>query len=198
MKKRAVFLDRDGTINAMVYNREHGLIDSPANPEEFRLLPRAAEGVNLIHRLGFQVVVVSNQPGIAKGKFTPALLQAITDKMVEELSAAGAYLDAIYYCMHHPEGVIDEFRKVCDCRKPKTGLLLQAAVDLDIDLERSYMVGDGITDLLAGQAAGTTNILIFASSKLYLSEELENHAVQPDYIVKNIGEAAELLEKLEN
>lgn len=195
--RRAVFLDRDGTINAMVYHAEHGLVDSPANPEEFKLLPRTAEALNLIHKTGLLAVVVSNQPGIAKGKFSPALLQAMTQKMERELAASGAFLDAIYYCKHHPEGVLEEYRKECECRKPKPGLLLRAADDLGIDLRRSYMVGDGITDMQAGQAAGTTNILLYGSSKWYLREELERHAVRPDYIVKNLLEAAELICGLE-
>lgn len=197
MTNRAVFLDRDGVINAMVYNADFGLVDSPANLDEFRLLPGVAAAIAALNRMDCRVVVISNQPGIAKGKFSPALLQAMTDKMLTGLADGGAQIDAIYYCFHHPEGVLEAYRQVCDCRKPKPGMLLQAASELEIDLSRSYFVGDGITDVKAGQAAGTTTILLYTSSPLYLLDELDRQNAQPHYIVKNLAEAAGLIQKLE-
>jgi D-glycero-D-manno-heptose 1,7-bisphosphate phosphatase len=193
--KRAVFLDRDGVINAMVYNTEFGLVDSPANPREFRLLPGVPEAIRLINQLGYLAVVVSNQPGIAKGKFTPALLEAMTHQMRSELAVQGASLDAIYYCFHHPEGVIRPYRQTCDCRKPKPGLLLQASQELDIALEQSYFIGDGITDLQAGRAAGTTNFLVYSSFKGYICEELNRHNVRPDYTVHSLYDAVKVIEQ---
>jgi D-glycero-D-manno-heptose 1,7-bisphosphate phosphatase len=194
---RAVFLDRDGVINALVYNPEFGLVDSPANPRQFRLLPGVPEAVRLINDLGFLAVVISNQPGVAKGKFTAALLEAMTHQMSGELAKQGARLDRVYYCMHHPEGVIEPYRKVCDCRKPRPGLLLRAAEELDIALEKSYFIGDGITDLQAGKAAGTTNILVYSSFKCYICEELNRQDVQPDYIVRNLHDGVTLIRELE-
>ena len=193
--KRAVFLDRDGVINAMVYNAEFGLVDSPANPREFRLLPDVPDAVRLINQLGYLAVVISNQPGIAKGKFTPALLEAMTHQMRSDLAAQGARLDAIYYCVHHPEGVIKPYRQVCDCRKPKPGLLLRAAEELGIALDQSYFIGDGISDLQAGQAAGTTNILVYSSFKCYICEELNRHDVQPDHTVNNLYDGARWIQQ---
>lgn len=194
---RAVFLDRDGVINALVYNPEFGLVDSPANPRQFRLLPGVPEAVRLINDLGFLAVVISNQPGVAKGKFTAALLEAMTHQMSGELAKQGARLDRVYYCMHHPEGVIEPYRKVCDCRKPRPGLLLRAAEELDIALEKSYFIGDGITDLQAGKAAGTTNILVYSSFKCYICEELNRQDVQPDYIVRSLHDGVTLIRELE-
>ncbi len=193
--KQAVFLDRDGVINAMVYNTEFGLVDSPANPREFRLLPGVPDAIRLFNQLGYLVVVISNQPGIAKGKFTPALLEAMTHRMRSELAAQGARLDAIYYCFHHPEGVIKPYRQVCDCRKPKPGLLLRASQELDIALDQSYFIGDGITDIQAGQAAGTTNILVYSSFKCYICEELNRHDVQPDHTVNSLYDGARLIQQ---
>jgi D-glycero-D-manno-heptose 1,7-bisphosphate phosphatase len=141
-------------------------------------------------------VVISNQPGIAKGKFSPALLDAMTHQMHSGLAEQGARLDAVYYCFHHPEGVIEQFRKVCDCRKPRPGMLLRASQELDIALDQSYFIGDGITDLQAGKAAGTTNILVYSSFKCYICEELNRHNVQPDYTVRSLYDGVKLIQNL--
>ena len=195
---RAVFLDRDGVINALVYNTEFGLVDSPANPREFRFLPGVPEAIRLINQLGFLAVVISNQPGIAKGKFSPALLEAMTHQMLSELTDSGARIDAVYYCFHHPDGVIDRYRKICDCRKPKPGMLLRAAEERGIALDQSYFIGDGITDLQAGKAANTTNILVYSSFKCYICEELNRHDVQPDHTVRSLLEGVKLIQKLDS
>ena len=194
---RAVFLDRDGVINAMVYNVEFGLVDSPANPREFTLLPGVPEAIRVINALGFLAVVVSNQPGIAKGKFSVSLLEAMTHQMISDLAVQGSRIDSVYYCYHHPEGVIDAYRKTCDCRKPKPGMLLRAAQELDIALDQSYFIGDGITDMQAGQEAGTTNLLVYPSSKCYICEELNRHHVQPHYIVPSLHDGVKLIQQVE-
>lgn len=195
--KAAVFLDRDGVINAMVYNAEFGLVDSPSNPSQFRLLPGAPEAIRRIRELGYLAVVISNQPGVAKGKFSPQLLDEMTAGMVATLAEQGAILDAIYYCKHHPDGVLSEYRMVCDCRKPKPGMIFAAVEDLGIDLSRSFFIGDGITDMQAGRAAGVTTILVYPSSCIYLCDELNRQNVQPDYIVRSITEAVERISEID-
>ena len=156
---RAVFLDRDGVINRMVYDAEFGLVDSPANPDQLVLFEGVGEAVVAFNNLGFYVIVVSNQPGIAKGKFSAALLEQMTDKMVASIRVEGGTVDDIYYCLHHPQSSLQEYRVKCDCRKPRSGLLLQAAKEWNIDLRQSYMVGDGITDVIAGRAVDATRYL---------------------------------------
>jgi D-glycero-D-manno-heptose 1,7-bisphosphate phosphatase len=195
---RAIFLDRDGVINSMVYNPEFGLVDSPANPGEFELLPNGAEAVRIFNDLGFLVVVVSNQPGIAKGKFSPALLEAMTAKMLAGLAGGGAQIDSVYYCMHHPDGRVAEYRMVCDCRKPKPGMILRAADDLDIDLSSSYLIGDGFIDIQAGESAGVKTILVYPSSKYNICGELAIRNVQPDHIVESLIEAANVIRSTES
>jgi D-glycero-D-manno-heptose 1,7-bisphosphate phosphatase len=190
--RRAVFLDRDGTINAMVYHPEFGLVDSPANPDEFQLLPGAVEAIRRINAAQLLAVVVSNQPGIAKGKFTPALLDAMTGKMKHLLAQQGGHLDAVYYCLHHPEALLPEYRMVCTCRKPQPGLLLQAAEALEIDLAHSFMVGDSIKDILTGQAAGVTTFFL-GSGKCDACREMERLGASPDYIVRDLGEAVTMM-----
>lgn len=197
MTRRAVFLDRDGVINAMVYHAEFGLVDSPARPEEFEMLPGVATAVARIHSLGFLAIVISNQPGIAKGKYTHALLEATTARMHAALADGGAALDDVYYCLHHPSATLEAYRMRCDCRKPRPGLLLRAAEAWQIDLSRSYFVGDGITDVQAGQAAGCRTLLV-NSRKCYLCDELARQGAEPDFIVKNLPEAVEVIAQLEN
>lgn len=149
-KQKAIFLDRDGTLNHYV-----GFL---RNIDEFELLPGAAEAVALINASGYLAVVITNQPVIARGEVSEEALRQIHNKMETLLGLEGAYLDGIYVCPHHPEhgfaGERPELKIVCECRKPKPGLLLQAASDLNIDLASSWMIGDSESDLLAGRAAG--------------------------------------------
>ena len=149
-RQKAIFLDRDGTIN--IYK---GFL---TKPEDFELIPGAAEAIRQINHSGYLCIVVSNQPIIARGDCTFQELQAIHDKMETLLGKEGAFVDAIYYCPHHPdkgfEGERPEYKIECTCRKPKPGLLLQAAKDWNIDLSESYMIGDSERDIQAGKNAG--------------------------------------------
>lgn len=149
-KQKAIFLDRDGTINKMV-----GFV---TKPEQFELIEGAAEAIKAINKSGYLAIVVTNQPVIARGDCTFEELQTIHDKMETELGKVGAFVDAIYICPHHTdkgfEGERPEYKCNCDCRKPKPGLLLQAAKDFNIDLSESYMIGDSHRDVEAGENAG--------------------------------------------
>lgn len=149
-QQKAIFLDRDGTINEYV-----GFL---RDIDAFRLVPKAADAIRKINESGYLAIVVTNQPVIARGEVTQEELAEIHHKMETLLGMEGAYLDAIYYCPHHPhkgyEGEIPELKIECNCRKPKPGMLLQAAKDFNIDLSQSYMIGDGENDMLAGEQAG--------------------------------------------
>jgi len=192
MKARAVFLDRDGVINRYAYNPELGTVDSPARPEEFSLLGGAGEAIAALNRMDLPVIVVSNQPGISKGKFTPALLDAINDEMRAQLARHGARLDAIYYCRHHPEAVVAEYRADCDCRKPKPGLLRRAAAERNIDLASSFFIGDGVIDVLAGRAAGVATLLL-APSRCTVCDEFASRGAVPDFLVRDLPRAVEVI-----
>lgn len=196
MTQRAVFLDRDGTINAMVYNSDFGLVDSPANPGEFELLPGVGDAIRSINQMGLLAVVISNQPGIAKGKFVLSKLEEITRKMHQEVAEKDGILDAVYYCLHHPDAIVDQYRVTCNCRKPKPGLLVKAAQELDIDLRQSYMIGDGITDILAGQVVGATTMFV-GSRKCYICDEFSKQKAQCDYIVVDLPQAVKIIQTLE-
>lgn len=155
-KQRAIFLDRDGTINKYV-----GFL---RNIDEFELLASVAEAIKKINESGFLAIVATNQPVIARGEVTVPELQEIHNKMETLLGAEGAYLDSIYYCPHHPHrgypGEIEALKIECECRKPKPGMLFTAGEDFNIDLSQSWMIGDGENDVKAGKAAGCRTALI--------------------------------------
>jgi len=193
---KAVFLDRDGVINAMVYHPDYGIIDSPNNPDEFKLLPGVGEAVRRINEMGFLALVVSNQPGVGKGKFTLKILETVDKKMKEKLAQYGAHLDKIYYCLDHPEAVIKEYKKNSPYRKPEPGLLLKAAEEFKIDLSSSYMIGDGLTDVQAGKRAGCKTIFL-GREKCDVCKLMQDLQVKPNFIVPNLPEAVKLIGKLE-
>ena len=153
-KQKAVFLDRDGTINRYV-----GFL---RNIDDFELIDGAAKAIKRINKSGYLCIVVTNQPVIARGEVTRELLDEIHNKMESLLGKEGAYIDGLYYCPHHPdkgfEGEIPELKFDCDCRKPKPGMLLKAADDFNVDLGESWMIGDSKSDVLAGKAAGCHTI----------------------------------------
>lgn len=191
---RAVFLDRDGVINEIVYFPEFGLIDSPLNPAQFRLLPGVVEAIRTFNRLGLKVVVASNQPSIAKGKMTEKVFEEVRLKMKRQLKKGGAYLDAEYYCFHHPLAKDTRYRADCDCRKPKPGLILRAAKDFGLDLSKCYLVGDGLTDIKCGRVAGCRTFLI-GNLKCDLCRLMEEEKVKPDLIVSSLLHGSKIIER---
>ena len=155
-KQKAVFLDRDGTINKYV-----GFL---RDIDEFELLPGVADAIKAINASGYLAIAVTNQPVIARGEVTYEELQEIHNKMETLLGQQGAYLDAIYFCPHHPhkgyEGEVAELKFECECRKPKPGMILKATKDFNVDLNQSWMIGDGGNDIKAGKSAGCKTALI--------------------------------------
>lgn len=155
-KQKAVFLDRDGTINKYV-----GFL---RNKDQFELIDRVAESIKKINASGYLAIVITNQPVIARGEVTVPELDEIHKKMETELGFAGAYVDGLYYCPHHPhkgyEGEVVELKIDCECRKPKPGMLFKAAKEFNISLEDSFMVGDDENDVKAGIAAGCKSVLL--------------------------------------
>lgn len=154
--QKAIFLDRDGTIN-----KYKGYI---TNPDDIELLPGVAEAISKFNRSGYLSVIITNQPIIARGDSSFENLEKIHNRLETVLGEKGAYVDAIYYCPHHPnkgfENEVAELKFDCDCRKPKPGLILQAAKEYNIDLTKSYMVGDSVIDILAAQNAGCIPVLL--------------------------------------
>jgi D-glycero-D-manno-heptose 1,7-bisphosphate phosphatase len=156
MNSRAVFLDRDGTLNV----NTHYLIDF----EDFCPMPDAIEGLRELKKLGFRFFVVSNQSGVARGYFTAEEVESLHRQIQEFFRNEGIELEGFAFCPHHPEGVVSEYSQICNCRKPMPGMVLELARHHGLDLSQSYMVGDQETDVACGQAAGTQSVLIRAKN----------------------------------
>lgn len=167
-KQKAIFLDRDGTINKYVGFLRH--------PDDFALVPNVEKAIKKINDSEYLAIVITNQPVIARGEVSVDGLKEIHNKMETLLGNSGAYIDAIYYCPHHPDkgfdGEVPELKVDCDCRKPKPGLFFKAATDFNIDLSRSYMIGDSDTDIQAGKNAGCMTVKINDAESFWESFEL--------------------------
>jgi len=177
--RRAVFLDRDGTINVEK--------DYLCRPEEFTFIPGAPQAIRALKDAGFLVIVVSNQSGVARGYFGPAEVEALHAHMQSELAPFATAIDAFYYCPHHPLAGVAPYRVDCDCRKGRPGMLLQAAREYGIDLSRSFMIGDKAADIEAGQAAGCTSVLVLTG---YGAETALKTNLTPFAICADLGAAA--------
>jgi D-glycero-D-manno-heptose 1,7-bisphosphate phosphatase len=148
----AVFIDRDGTII-----EEAGYLD---RLDRVLFYPYAFDAVRLLNRAGYAVVIVTNQAGVGRGIFGEQFVHDTHAVIASRLAEAGAAVDGFYYCPHHPEATVSRYRVACDCRKPAPGMLRKAAADLDLDLARSYAIGDKWSDVQAGEAAGTRSLLV--------------------------------------
>jgi len=152
VSRRAVFVDRDGTLI-----EEAGYL---SHLDRLVFFPFTVDAVRQLNRAGFAIVVITNQAGIARGIVREAFVSEAHRHIEERLAAGGAHVDGFYYCPHHPHGIVESLRQSCDCRKPQPGLLRRAAEELDLDLARSYTVGDRWHDLEAGHAVGTRTVLV--------------------------------------
>lgn len=180
----AIFMDRDGTLS-----HEVGYVN---HVSRFRLYPWAVEAVRLVNRNGFLAVVITNQAGVARGYFHESVIHEVHAALNASMEAGGARLDGVYYCPHHPSAGEPPYRKDCDCRKPKPGLLRRAEAELGVDLSRSFVVGDRLGDLELAWAAGATGVLVRSG---YGLGELTYHAPswprQPELVADHLLEAVE-------
>ena len=174
--KIAVFLDRDGVITQDPPHYAYRL-------DQLKLIPKSAEAIRLLNKNNFQVIVVSNQSGVARGYYKEKDLMKFNYALEEELKKDDAYIDAIYYCPHHPEAKIERYKINCNCRKPKPGMLKKAAKELNIDLKLSFMIGDKLSDIEAGKRAGCKTIIVKTG---YGIEELKNKTINCDYIADDL------------
>ncbi len=180
----AVFIDRDGTLTDEVGYVNH--------PKRLRLLPRSAEAIRRLNAAGVPAVVVTNQAGIARGYFSADVLDAVHAELRAMLGREGAHLDGVYFCPHHPTEGEPPFRTRCECRKPKPGLLLKAAADLDLDLARSVMVGDKPSDLEVAPQVGARGVLVLTGYGLGEWEyRRDQFRLTPDHVASDLLDAVE-------
>ena len=187
MLERAVFLDKDGTlIKDVPYNVEPGLI---------RLLPGVARSLRTLHAAGYRLIVISNQSGVARGYFPEEALAEVEARLRTLLAEAGVPLTGFYYCPHHPEGTVPEYAVNCYCRKPEPGLLLRAALAHNIDLSRSWFIGDILNDIEAGRRAGCRTMLLDVGNE---TEWIVSSRRWPDYMVTHWDQVAPIITFVEN
>lgn len=186
---RAVFVDRDGTLNELVADPQTNQPESPLRREDVALIPGVAAALRALASDGWLLVGVSNQPAAAKGAVSWRQLEDVQARVLELLEAQGVRFDAFRICPHHPEGVVLELTRACNCRKPAPGMLLDAARELGIDLARSWMIGDTDGDVLAGAAAGCRTLLIEQEG----SAHKRKGTAQPDAVSPDLQAAAALL-----
>lgn len=180
--RRAVLIDRDGTLNVEVHYL-HRI-------EDLVLVPGAIEAIRTLNQAGYLVLVVTNQAGIARGYYDEAALHRLHDHLAQLLAAAGARLDGIFFCPHHPD-----FGSPCDCRKPAPGMLLRAAAEHDLDLRQCWLVGDSAGDIGAGRAVGCRTLLVRTGYGAQTEAMLDtaDQSSRPDAIVDDIGAAVRLI-----
>jgi D-glycero-D-manno-heptose 1,7-bisphosphate phosphatase len=182
--RAGVFMDRDGCVVEEVGYVNH--------PSRIRLLPRAAEAVRRLNEAGVAAVMVTNQAGVARGYFSEETLHVANARMRCDLEAAGARLDGLYVCMHHPTEGQPPYRAACDCRKPRPGLLQRAAAELGLDLRASVMVGDRFSDVATGHAVGAAGVLVLTGyGRGEWEYQRHAQAVVPDHVAEDLLDAVE-------
>ena len=188
MKRPAVFLDRDGTINEQMGYINH--------VSRFVILPGVAEAIRLLNENNYLVIVISNQSGVARGYFPLELVEKVHNKMLSSLEKRGAIIDGVFFCPHYKKGELPEYSFDCDCRKPKTGLIDQARAKFDIDIEHSYVVGDYHKDIELAHNADLKGILLKTGYGLGEIEYiLPKGHVRPEYIAEDLKEAVQFILK---
>jgi D-glycero-D-manno-heptose 1,7-bisphosphate phosphatase len=183
MKRPALFMDRDGTVSEEVGYVNH--------PSRFRVFPYSADAIKLLNDNGWLAIVVTNQAGVARGYFAEDVIMKVHEQLRADVGKSGAKLDAIYYCAHHPSVGEPPYRLDCDCRKPKTGLIDRAAADFEIDLQRSWMVGDRYGDVELAQNAGLHSALVLSGyGRGEWEYQRELWKLEPELVAENLLEVA--------
>jgi D-glycero-D-manno-heptose 1,7-bisphosphate phosphatase len=181
-----VFIDRDGTLTDEVGYVNH--------PRRIRLLPRSAEAIRRLNTAGIPAVLVTNQAGLARGYFSAEVLRLVNEEMTRQLKDAGARLDGIYVCVHHPTEGLAPYRLECDCRKPKPGMLLRAARELGLDLAASVVIGDKASDLETGRAVGAAGALVLTGyGRGDWEYRRDLFRVPPDHVAEDLLDAVDWL-----
>lgn len=185
---KAVFLDRDGVITKEPPHYAHRI-------DQLKLVPKSAETIKGLNEGGFKVIVISNQSGVARGYYQEKDIKIYNNEMKRQLEEKGAHIDAIYYCPHHPEATIKEYRIDCNCRKPKPGMLKRAEKDLNLDLKRSFLIGDKISDIEAGYRAGCKTILVLTGQGNGELKKISEMDIKPNYISKDLHTAIQIIKR---
>jgi D-glycero-D-manno-heptose 1,7-bisphosphate phosphatase len=191
---KALFLDRDGIIVECVYDDGH--IRTITSFEEIQYVPGVFDLAKTAVEKGYKIIIISNQPGVGLLQLSKDKFYNIDKKIREDFQKIDITITAAYYCFHHPYAKLEEYKKECNCRKPKPGMLLQAAKEHDIDLKESWFVGDGVNDVKAGYSAGTKTILLgnLIETEYLRMVEKNLNGIKPNFIVKKLKEIINILD----
>lgn len=184
-KRPAIFIDRDGTIIHQV--------ELLQKVSQLKIFPEAADAIRAFNELGYLVIIITNQPVVARGIIGPKEVDQIHKVLIARLAKKGAKIDAVYFCPHHPQANMKKYRVVCTCRKPSPGMILQGAKDYNIDLKKSFLIGDSTQDVAAGVNAKVKTILVGTG---HGGKDPWQHEGKPDFVVKDLSGAARVIEKI--
>jgi D-glycero-D-manno-heptose 1,7-bisphosphate phosphatase len=172
----------------MVYLEEHGYVDSPSRPQQFKLINGVTRAIRIAKKLGYKIIIISNQPGIAKGYYDKEAFDMMSGKMHRVLRKSHTSIDDEFYCLHHPNAKIITYKKKCSCRKPGTGLIKKAIRIHNVDLKKSYFIGDGLVDMEAAKRANCRSIFV-GNVNSTITELFKEKNIKPEYIARNLLDA---------
>jgi len=197
MKKtnKAIFLDRDGVLNDLILYSEDGILDSPNTAKDFRLIPNTIKPLKKLKKLGFYLILISNQPGIAKKKYDLNEFNKIKIKMETILAKNQIVFDAQYYCLHHPQAINKLYKKNCTCRKPKTKMFCDGIKDFDIDVKKSFVIGDGLVDMKLAKSVKCNSIFI-GNVNSTIAKIFKQEKIIPFYIAHDLDEAVNYIQTI--
>jgi len=187
--RQGIFFDRDGILNALIYYGDTDEWESPRGPQDFRINPGALDVLRALQQQGWRLFLISNQPSYAKGKTSLENLQAVHVELESMLTTAGVSFSGVYYCYHHPHGIVPEYAGPCDCRKPGIGSVLKAKAAYNLDLSTCWFVGDQDTDVECGQRAGCRTIQVE-----YVPSQNKRGRSQPDYCCADLSAVTAIIE----
>lgn len=191
---KAVFFDRDGIIIKLIYNPDEVIVQTVKVPEQIEFIDGIGGLLKHTKEKGYLNIIASNQAGVGLEKISEENFEKVKTEMTSKLTGMGGVIDGQYYCFHFPTALIEKYRLECDCRKPKPGMLMQAAKDLDIDLNESWMIGDGINDVIAGKKAGCRTILLENNEGLEYARPISNEFnIKPDFVVKSLEDIKNII-----
>jgi len=199
MKNKALFLDRDGVIIQMYYDTTLGIVDTPLTPQQVTFVPHILSFLKTAQELGFLLIVISNQPGVALKKVSKKDFDSMEQKILSTLTKHDIKINHVYYCPHHPFAKIQKYKKACNCRKPNTQLIKKAISAYDVDIENSWLVGDSIFDIVAGTRMKLKTMLIARIQETEYLRIVEEQLgdIKPTVLVKDLKHATEILRTYE-
>ena len=191
---KAIFLDRDGVINDLIYYSEEGIVDSPNSVKQFKITSGVFTALKKLKKLGFILLLISNQPGIAKKKYSLLEFKKIQKKMNIELEKNNIQFDAEYYCLHHPNALDLKYKKKCSCRKPNNKMVLDGIKKFNINLDLSYIIGDGLVDMKLAKKIKCRSIYV-GNINTSITKLFSQNNIEPTFIVHSLLEASKIIEQ---